>query len=371
MKIKLRFGIHFVAGLLIWLLSMGLSMMGTIEFVFPLLGMADGDPYYDFWVFLVFLVHIIACSLIFGWYFASPLSFIMEWVSNLSQGVYSPPALKRSIFTKSHKLRKPYQLYDEVISNINALSDTLEQAKQDRHRLEEAKKEWIAGISHDLKTPLTYITGYSTLLLNEEYTWSEEEKRSFLHEIQKKGQHLEALIQDLNVSIQMIDTQGPVPLNPKEANLIVFLKNLLADTWNDPRAFSYELQFLSEEECLSFVFDERLMYRALQNLLMNSILHNPPGTAIEVSLRKESNQSILITISDNGIGMDQETLNNLFQKYYRGTTTNSSEFGTGLGMAIAKSLIHAHGGQILVESTPGGGTTFTILLPSSETAYFK
>ncbi len=175
---------------------------------------------------------------------------------------------------------------------------------------------------------------------------------------------MEALIQDLNISLQINGAQWKLPLNQKETNIISFLKNLLADTWNDPRAFSYELQFNSKEEYIPITFDERLMYRVLQNLLMNSILHNPPGTAIDVTIQKESNQSISIKITDNGVGMDQETLSNLFQKYYRGTTTISSEFGTGLGMAIVKNLIHAHGGQISVESTPGNGTSFTILLPS-------
>ena len=105
------------------------------------------------------------------------------------------------------------------------------------------------------------------------------------------------------------------------------------------------------------------MHRALQNLIMNAIIHNPEGTNIHIKIEKEKEHFVSITISDDGVGMNQVIVENLFNKYYRGTTTNVSKFGTGLGMAIVKNLIHAHGGHIKVESEESVGTTIQIILP--------
>ncbi|WP_342435464.1 ATP-binding protein [Paenibacillus sp. FSL L8-0436] len=145
--------------------------------------------------------------------------------------------------------------------------------------------------------------------------------------------------------------------------LIGFLQRLIADVGNDPRAVSYLLSLDAEIESLELVADEKVLYRALQNVLMNAVLHNPEGTAIHVTVRREGEESANIMISDNGTGMDEDTLNNLFQKYYRGAKGSSHKLGTGLGMAIVKNLILAHGGFLTVDSEVSKGTTFHIRLP--------
>ncbi|WP_223066201.1 sensor histidine kinase [Paenibacillus caui] len=363
MKTKLRFSIHFVIGLFGWLVSMGLTAMLSIDYLFPLIGIVEGNTYYDLYVLLVFLFNIMGCSVLFSWYFGGPLWFMMSWISNLSKGVYEPPYTKSRVYTRKNKLRKPYQLYEEVIENIHSLSNSLKQAEKDRNKLEEAKRDWIAGISHDLKTPLTFVTGYSALLLNEDYIWSEEEKSTFLNEIHTKGLYIEDLIQDLNLSFQMNNSQSPFPLHLSKLNLFEFMQRLIADVANDPRAFQYDLSFHSEEGDMELHADEKLLYRALQNLLMNAIEHNPAGTSIHVTLNREQDQLAQIAISDNGVGMDQDMLDNLFSKYYRRSTAKTSKYGTGLGMAIVKSLILAHGGHLTVDSELSKGTTFTITLP--------
>jgi len=104
------------------------------------------------------------------------------------------------------------------------------------------------------------------------------------------------------------------------------------------------------------------MQRILQNILMNSILHNPEHTDIYTQL-SDNEESVVIHIMDNGIGMSTHMIENLFQQYYRGTTTDSSTEGTGLGMAIVYKLVHAHNGTISVESEPSKGTAFNIILP--------
>ncbi|WP_019638825.1 sensor histidine kinase [Paenibacillus fonticola] len=364
MNIKLRFGLHFIIGLCIWLLIMGLIFMLTIDGLFPVIGLYEDMPGYDLLVLVVFALSVALSSIFFSWYFSNPIWYIISWISQLSKGVYGPPEVNRSILTRQGKLKAPYRLYSEVLSNINELSLSLQKAEQEREQLEQLKKDWIAGVSHDLKTPLTYITGYSALLLNKDYTWNEEERHDFLQEILKKGEQMEALIQDFNLSLQINQTKSLIPLKLEEGNIVEFIKGLLADTWNDPNYEQYDLSFHSEETAVLLSFDKRLLYRAMQNLLMNAILHNPEGTQINVSLSNENNQFVKITIQDNGVGMDQQTLENLYKKYYRGMSSIRSEkYGMGLGMAIVKDLIEAHGGYITVDSEQGKGTSFFIILP--------
>ena len=103
------------------------------------------------------------------------------------------------------------------------------------------------------------------------------------------------------------------------------------------------------------------MHRAFSNLLVNSIVHNPPGTKITVQLAE--GQMAEIQIADNGSGMDEEDTKHLFDRYYRGTSTDTHVGGTGLGMAIVKQIITAQGGSVQVESEPGKGTVFLVRLP--------
>ncbi|MGP7816117.1 sensor histidine kinase [Niallia sp. 01092] len=363
MKIKFRFSAHFIIGLFIWIIGMGLTAMFTIDVIFPSIGVIEENKGYDLLVLMVFLLNITLCSMLFAWYFGSPLWFMMSWIQLLTQGKYEAPFNKSKIYTRKGKLRKPYRLYEEVIINIHSLAEHLKQAEQERMKMEELKKDWMAGISHDLKTPLTYITGYSALLLNKEYVWTEEEKNTFIKTIAQKGEHMEALIQDLNLSFQINSVQSPLPLNLSKTNIVEFIQNLIADIGNDPKAFEYNLSFHSDEKIIKSEFDAQLMYRALQNLLINAIIHNPSGTSIHVEIVNEKDRFVTITISDDGVGMDQDTIDNLFKKYYRGTATNSSDLGTGLGMAIVKNLILAHGGHIKVNSELSLGTKINITLP--------
>ncbi|AIQ68213.1 sensor histidine kinase [Paenibacillus graminis] len=363
MKTGLRFSIHFVIGLIAWMLGLGLTMMISVEVLFPLLGLLEGQEYYDLYILAVFGVNITACSVLFGWYFGSPLKFMMSWIASLSGGNFEPPPAVQSIFKRNRKLKSRYRLYGELIVNIQSLSASLRQAELERRKLEENKKDWVAGISHDLKTPLTYVTGYSTLLLNEEYSWNADEQRTFLQEIHSKGLHIEELISDINLSFQMNEDHASLPMQLGTLELIGFLQRLTADVGNDPRAVSHLLSLETETELLELVADEKLLYRALQNVLMNAVLHNPAGTAIHVTVRREGDESVSITISDNGTGMNEDTLKNLFQKYYRGAKDGSPNLGTGLGMAIVKKLILAHGGFLTVESEVSKGTAFHISLP--------
>jgi signal transduction histidine kinase len=130
-----------------------------------------------------------------------------------------------------------------------------------------------------------------------------------------------------------------------------------------PTSLSQHIYYTTDEENMLHRFDSHLLRRALTNFLMNAVQHNPSGTVITVSVCAHLQDSAMIKIADNGVGMTDKGEENLFQHYYRGTSTDTPVSSTGLGMAIAKQFIDAHNGTIRVQSSLGKGTTITVSLP--------
>ncbi|WP_339218721.1 HAMP domain-containing sensor histidine kinase [Paenibacillus sp. FSL W7-1332] len=362
MRIKTRFTMHLALGLILWMLGTGLLVVIMIEGFLPLLDIHVSMDEEGLVVGWVFGISTLLCIVLFGWYFGGPIGFIMAWIHRLSQDNYKQPANLSKIYTRKGKLRMRFRLYQEVLEHLHSLGSILQANEVERTQIEEAKQEWIAGISHDLKTPLTYIKGYSALLLNDQYEWSKEEAISFIREMDDKGKHMEELIQDLSLVTQLNRADGALPLQKTNQDIVEFTKRVVADISNNPQASSYHLHFQADSPAIQVDFDSKFMQRILQNIMMNSILHNPEHTDIYVQITDEGEHAA-IRIMDNGVGMPAHMLEHLFQQYYRGTTTESSSDGTGLGMAIVYKLVQAHDGAINVESEPSQGTTFTIRLP--------
>ncbi|MNZ97217.1 Non-motile and phage-resistance protein [compost metagenome] len=278
----------------------------------------------------------------------------------MADGIYVEPEKYQKIYKKNEmKLKRSYALFTELIVQLDTLAKELESSKKERSRLDTMQKEWIAGISHDLKTPLTYIKGYSSMLISPQYEWTSEEKIKFASEILQKADHMDELIGDLNLSFRL-DGQK-LPLKMVQNDLVEFVRRIVADTVNDPRTEGYNLSFEADMPSAEAMLDVKLLKRALENLLINAILHNPVGTNIQVSIIKGTFWNVKIT--DDGTGISQHDIGRLFNKYYRGTTTDSLSEGTGLGMAIAHQLVLAHGGIIDVTSQINEGTTITVSLP--------
>ncbi|RUT41443.1 HAMP domain-containing histidine kinase [Paenibacillus anaericanus] len=354
-RLIFRLAIHVTLSLVLLAVLINIELFVLIEWLLP----QEGDRQ-DAFVLNGMLLLIVFFVLFLGWTIGKPLFYIIGWINRLASGIYVEPDHHRKIYSRNKKkLKRPYHLYKELIVQLHTLADVLETSKQARSHSDNMQKEWIAGISHDLKTPLTYIKGYSSMLLTPHYEWNTEEKTKFLMEIEHKADHMQELIGDLNLSFRMDDQQ--LPLNLEPTDLVEYVKRIMVDVANDPRAVGYNLSFEADEPYLEKLLDIKLLGRALNNLLLNAILHNPAGTKVHIQITRTTHLNIRIT--DDGIGMDEESLEGLFNKYYRGTTTDSRSEGTGLGMAIAKQLVLAHGGDIRVTSTVNVGTSITLMLP--------
>ena len=359
MKIHQRFILHLLYGLVVWLMLVALTVPITMEGILPNLGFSDEK--YEWFVLIVVGFDSILCLIWFGWYIGSPLLLIMKWIDQLANEDFSRLNDSPKIYNRNGKLKMRFRLYQEVIAQLDYMRAQLEQAGIERLQLEQDKRNWIAGISHDLKTPLTYIKGYATLLLNPTYRWSEEEQRSFIQEINDKSTHMEHLVEDINLVIRFDGSQS-VPIHKIEQNIIQFVQQILADVSSDLRAKKHHFELQIKTDQMDLQFDSNLLKRALVNIYMNSVIHNIASARIITTVEKRESL-LIIEIQDNGIGMTEETQQNLFDQYFRGTPTEQKSEGTGLGMAIVKSLIEAHGGSIVVESKLQQGTKFTVTLP--------
>ncbi|USG67842.1 HAMP domain-containing histidine kinase [Brevibacillus ruminantium] len=305
---------------------------------------------------LLFIGMLILIGLLIERQIRKPLFFFIRWIDQLSLGVFKMPDTIKNF--PLDKMR--FSLFLELKSKLDGLTYQLNTAEKERKELEETRKNWTSGVTHDLKTPLSYIKGYAAMLRSE-HKWNEEEIKEFAKIIEEKSLYMEQLIDDLSVIYEFDKMQ--IPLDLRTINLVTFVKNVLEDLRQYPMANDYPIHLnVKNEGDILLSFDQTLLKRALENFIMNAIYHNPRETTITVSIETIKG-STLIEIKDNGIGMDDKTIQQLFNQYYRGTTTDKSHLGSGLGMSIAKQFIEKQGGQIIVESEPNRGTKIKILFP--------
>lgn len=284
-----------------------------------------------------------AIGYIFSSRLADPIVRIVQRIKELTQKNYS-----KKYFEKG--------LYADVFSNLNNLSDTLRLNEKEMKKTEQMRKEWIENITHDLNTPLASIKGYSEMLLDPEYDLSSDEISKYAGIILDKANYISKLVKDLKLTYQL--KHSFTHLEKDEQNLTDILRETIIDILNNPNYENANINFNPQDEVVLIQGNDVLLQRAFSNIIYNAVIHNPPGTTIDVSISKSDN--INIKIEDNGRGMEEEVLKSLFERYYRGTNTRESEKGSGLGMAIAKQIIEIHGGSIDVSSKVGQGTKVNI-----------
>lgn len=365
MKTPLKMGIRILALIVLlmlaYVLSFGMIMIlfALVRQVFPILEIVELRTFRS----ASLLVLGIIMAYLFLFLILGPIIHTIHWIQALSKGTYKEPALKGVLANRDSFYYKCTEfVYKELFMQMQLLTEKLQQSETDRIMLEKDRRQWLAGITHDLKTPLSYIQGYASLITAEKYDWSESEIMDFGLKIEEKSKHIKNLIDDLNLSFQSEDKR--IAVQKLKTEMVEFLRNVVLDLANSPRCTAYNFSFASGMDAFFMEADTVLLQRALQNVLINAVVHNPPGTEIEVAAAKQQD-GFCIEITDNGKGMEEETRRNLFESYYRGTSTDCPAEGSGLGMAIAKQFIELHNGSIRVDSTPGQGTSIVITLPVS------
>lgn len=227
-------------------------------------------------------------------------------------------------------------------------------------KLESVRRDFVANVSHELKTPITSIKGFVETLIDNE-SMSTEERRRFLDIIARQSNRLHAIIEDLlRLSrIEQESERGEISL--ELGNIGEVIKAAIAAC--EPQARSKGVTIHANETAtLRARINPPLLEQALVNLIDNAIKYSDPGTEVAVT-GAVTDRLVTIAVRDQGSGIAKEHLPRLFERFYRVDRARSREQGgTGLGLAIVKHIVLAHGGNVTVQSEVGQGSTFTISL---------
>jgi len=240
-------------------------------------------------------------------------------------------------------------------SRLESQTTTIEAAKQaDRFRAEA-----MATLSHELRTPLAAIKGYSTALLLEEVDWPDEKQKEFLTLIDQECDNLQTMIADILDSSLIDVDQMTLELQPARLHHLA-------------REVADEIQRRTSEHNLVVDFPEQFpiievdsfrIKQVIRNIIDNSIKYSPEGGLIVIR-GEERHMDVVISISDQGVGISQEDLIPLFEKYFRVKSSTGIHIpGTGLGLPVARTVVEKHKGRIWAESKLDEGTTLYFSLP--------
>ena len=227
--------------------------------------------------------------------------------------------------------------------------------------LENIRRDFVANVSHELKTPITSIKGFVETLLAGAKNDPEEAGR-FLRIIAKQADRLSSIIDDLlNLSrIEQEEEKGEIQLEERQIRDI--LSGAIQSCKASAEAKNINIELLCPEN-LQALIEARLLELAVVNLIDNAIKYSESGSSVQVeALIKDS--EVIINVRDHGCGIEKKYLPRLFERFYRVDKSRSRKLGgTGLGLALVKHIVLVHSGRVSVESTPGKGSTFSIHLP--------
>jgi two-component system, OmpR family, sensor histidine kinase SenX3 len=237
----------------------------------------------------------------------------------------------------------------------------LAEDQTESRRVDEVRRDFVANISHELKTPV----GALALLAEtvEDAAHDPEAVLRFAGRMRQEATRLTDLVQDL-IMLSRIQAAEPVP-DPTPLGIDTVVAEAIDRCRLRAAAHGIELA-ASGETGMTIHGDEDLMVTALRNLLENAVAYSPEKTRVLISTRRAGADAAEISVADQGIGIPERDLERIFERFYRVDPARSrATGGTGLGLAIAKHVIAAHGGTITVWSKEGAGSTFTIRLPLS------
>jgi PAS domain S-box-containing protein len=231
----------------------------------------------------------------------------------------------------------------------------------EERRIEAAKAEFVSVVSHELRTPLTAIIGYSDLLEAADPESDPAAVRQMIERIHKHGERMCALIENL-LEVSKIQS-GPVPLELELTDPVALVREAADAAHLIP---PHELVFAADADVPGVFVDRERVVKAVRHVLGNAVKYSPDGGTIRVQVRSGPDDTVRISVSDQGIGFDPAEAVHIFDSFTQMDMSDTRSFGgIGVGLFLARQVVEAHGGRIEVQSRPGEGSTFTIVLPQS------
>ncbi|MBM7855323.1 signal transduction histidine kinase [Desulfohalotomaculum tongense] len=251
-------------------------------------------------------------------------------------------------------------IFSDLAESINHTSDMLQEKNAALRARDKARSNWIAGISHDIRTPLSMVLGYASEL--EENMTVPVEQRQQAGIIRQQAQKLRSLVSDLNL-VSMLEYEMQ-PLNLKSIRLSMLARQVASEFLNNGLDERFTITLDIPDENIKVKADEKLLLRAINNLVQNSITHNPNGCKILLKTCLSSdNQTCCFIVSDNGKGVPRNELSDLIELPYSSSRKRLVHNGHGLGLPMVARICQAHHGQLVLESEIGKGMKAIIQLP--------
>mgnify|MGYP001090681358 CR=1 FL=1 len=249
----------------------------------------------------------------------------------------------------------------ELAEQINKTSEILQRQTEQLRKKETARANWIAGVSHDIRTPLSMVMGYAGQLASSKNLSEVERKKASV--IVKQSKRMKDLINDLNLASKLeYDMQ---PLTIKQENAISIVRQVIVDFMNMDIDDRFPIEWRTADT-LSVCYinaDKDLLKRAISNLIQNSINHNERGCVIYASVDDDDN-TCRICIEDSGIGASDEQIDSLNNTpHYMVCDTNTTEQRHGLGLLIVKQIINGHNGKVVIDHSEYGGFKVILIIP--------
>jgi signal transduction histidine kinase len=253
----------------------------------------------------------------------------------------------------------------QLADAFNKMADTIEANIEEIKNNDRLRRDLIANISHDLRSPLASIQGYLETIMMKEKKLSEEERQHYLQTVYKNILRLNKLVYEL-LELSKLDA-GQIKPKPEPFSIAELTQDVVLKF--KPQADKHRINIHSDlPSALPMVqADIGMIERALSNLLENALSYTPEEGNVTIELQCEK-EKVFVKVHDSGQGIDQKDIPFIFDRFYRADKSRSSE-GTGLGLAITKKIMEAHNCNILVQSELNKGTTFTFDLQTSSSVH--
>ena len=296
-------------------------------------------------------------SFMFSMFVIKPVRNILSGVELFSQGKLD----EKLHVTGAYEFAKLSENMNQMATELKYRIDTITKQRNELARLENIRKEFVANVSHELKTPITSIKGYIETLRDGAID-DKENALEFLAIISRQTERLSSIIEDLLCLSKIERENGNSSVEMVPHLVLPVISNAVSTVSRLASQMEVEIEVNCPEK-LSAKINPRLFEQAVLNLIDNAVKYSESGSKVEVSA-SQIDDKITVSVKDCGCGIEKEHLDRLFERFYRVDKARSRKLGgTGLGLAIVKHIAQSHHGVVEVESTPGKGSTFSITIP--------
>jgi two-component system phosphate regulon sensor histidine kinase PhoR len=332
----------------------GDRILGVVRFALPL-SRVQPEIRIIYRVVLFGTIAAVIIALIAAYFVSRSITLPIRQVKETARQI------ARGDFSKRVRIKSKGEL-GELAESLNTMADELQQKMENLNRLDRIRTDFVANVSHELKTPLTLIKGYIETLQNKAIN-DKEKSAKFISIIKEHSDRLGYIIDDL-LSLSEIelsrDCVNKTKLDLKEVidEISLGFEQALAEKHQS-------LTVSTQGDDFSIQADRNKIEQVFANLIDNSIKYTKESGRIEISLYEQA-QTVCVNIQDNGIGIPKEHRDRVFERFYRVDKARSRELGgTGLGLSIVKHIVLAHNGIIAIESEPNKGTKVSVTFPKN------